>query len=478
MPGGCLSDPTSRRIYLLDPSQYSPETIAVAFAKTSRSPLPFDAIAEDLNAEKSAEFNEKWVVGYGHASVAEHAVLHLAIENVSRLAVEAIEGNRLASFTEKSTRYQNWQHQAFYTPPELKGHPLAQDYRDTCTQLFNLYTECLPILQTQLMRERSRLTGESEVAYERCMHSHALDAARYLLPAASLANLGMTANARALEYAISKMLSSQLEEVRQIGESIKVTACASVPTLIKYAAVNNYQRSLTAWECPLSVQPINNVGSDWLTLVSYNSLGVEKLLASMLYRHGDQNYQTCYKYATNLSDDEKRKLLKYILDGMGAHDSPPHEFEHTSYTFDIMMDQGAYYEVKRHRIMTQSPQALVASLGYATPRIFEDSGLLTIYQDAMDQAAACWKKLADWHPSVASYIVPNGFNRRVLLSLNVREAYTFIKLRSSPNAHFSVRRVAFRMAEEIQEAHPILAGLLLQNSSESSDSIGRMYFIQ
>jgi thymidylate synthase ThyX len=95
----------------------------------------------------------------------------------------------------------------------------------------------------------------------------------------------------------------------------------------------------------------------------------------------------------------------------------------------------------------------------------------------MDQSAACWKELVDWNPSVASYVVANGFNRRLLLSLNVREAYTFIKLRSSPNAHFSVRRVACRMAEEIQKVHPMLAGLFLQNVSESSDSINRMYFI-
>ncbi len=472
-----MSEPTSRRIYLLDPSLYSPETIAVAFAKTSRSPLPFDEIANDLNAEKSAEFNEKWVVGYGHASVAEHAVLHLAIENVSRLAVEMIEANRLASFTEKSTRYQNWHHQAFFTPPELKGHPLEQDYQDTCTKLFDFYIDCQPQLQAQLMRGRSRLVGESEAAYERCIRSQALDAARYLLPAAALANLGMTANARTLEYAISKMLSSQLEEVRQIGESIKSAACASVPTLIKYAAVNKYQSSLRDWKCPEFAQHFDSATSDWLTLVNCNSLGVEKLLASMLYRHGDQDYDTCFRYASNLSDEEKTKLLKSFLDEMGDHDNPPHEFEHTSYTFDILMDQGAYYEVKRHRMMTQSPQSLNASLGYATPRIFEDSGLLKQYHEAMDQTAACWKKLADWNPSVASYIVPNGFNRRVLLSLNVREAYTFIKLRSSTNAHFSVRRVAYRMAEEIQKVHPVLAGLFLLNASESSDSINRMYFI-
>ena len=39
----------------------------------------------NLSDEKSADFHEKWVVGYGHSSVAEHAVLHIALENVSRL---------------------------------------------------------------------------------------------------------------------------------------------------------------------------------------------------------------------------------------------------------------------------------------------------------------------------------------------------------------------------------------------------------
>ena len=91
------------------PQKHTPETIAVAFAKTSRSPESFDQIAAELTDQKSAEFNEKWVVGYGHSSVAEHAVLHIAVENVSRLAVENLESNRLASYTEKSTRYQTWE---------------------------------------------------------------------------------------------------------------------------------------------------------------------------------------------------------------------------------------------------------------------------------------------------------------------------------------------------------------------------------
>src|SRR5512142_232049 len=117
-----------REIYLLSPRSLSPETIAVAFAKTSRSPESFRAIAAELSDEKSAQFHERWVVGYGHASVAEHAVLHIAVENVSRLAIESLESNRLASYTEKSTRYQVWDPESYYTPQAIDASHHAQSY--------------------------------------------------------------------------------------------------------------------------------------------------------------------------------------------------------------------------------------------------------------------------------------------------------------------------------------------------------------
>ena len=126
-----------REIYLLSPRALSPETIAVAFAKTSRAPESFREIASELSDEKSAQFHEKWVVGYGHASVAEHAVLHLAFENVSRVAIETIESSRLASYTEKSTRYQKWGPDDFTVPPELDGHPLRDEFIQTVRLLFS-----------------------------------------------------------------------------------------------------------------------------------------------------------------------------------------------------------------------------------------------------------------------------------------------------------------------------------------------------
>ena len=120
------------------------------------------------------------------------------------------------------------------------------------------------------------------------------------------------------------------------------------------------------------------------------------------------------------------------------------------------MDQGAYAEFKRHRMMTQTPQKLTTRLGYATPRLITEAGFETDYEAAMESAAQMFEKLYQFNPGVAQYIVPNGFNRRVLAQFNLREAFAFCQLRSAANAHFSIRRVAQRMYEEMARVHPLL----------------------
>ncbi|HNW14066.1 MAG TPA: FAD-dependent thymidylate synthase, partial [Anaerolineaceae bacterium] len=98
------------------------------------------------------------------------------------------------------------------------------------------------------------------------------------------------------------------------------------------------------------------------------------------------------------------------------------------------------------------------------------------YCAAMDKAREVYEQLAAFNPDVAAYIVPNGFNRRVLLHLNLRSLVHFIRLRSAPNAHFSVRRVAQRMAEEISAHFPELSPLLGRNENETSKNIETTFF--
>ena len=463
-----------RDIYLLSPKELSPETIAVTFAKTSRSPESFREIARDLNDEKSSQFHEKWVLGYGHASVAEHAVLHLAIENASRLAMEAIESNRLASYTEKSTRYQKWSTDHFFIPPELDGHPLRDEYVITCRRLFEAYSESLEPVRQQVEKKSPRREGESQDTWDRRIRSQYVDVCRFLLPAASLANVGMTANGRVLESSIRKWRSSPLAEVREIGETVKENARAEIPTLLKYAEPLPYLQETSLDLTTLaSAIDVDHTASEWCTLLEADPQGEKRILAAALYRFGGMSYQQAFETVTNYPD--LPALAGVLLGRLGRFDVPLRELEYSTYTFDLVMDQGAYAEFKRHRMMTQTPQRLTCALGYAVPRLLLDAGVELQYRQAMDAARDAWQNLANWNMDVAQYVVPNGYNRRVLAAFNLREAFAFCQLRTSANAHFSIRRIAQRMAVEIQRVHPLLAGYM-RLQDESWQGIEEEYF--
>jgi thymidylate synthase ThyX len=470
---------SERRVYLLEPQKYSPETIAVTFAKTSRSPLSFDEIAEELTSEKSAAFHEKWVVGYGHASVAEHAVLHIALENVSRLAVETIEANRLASYTEKSTRYQKWSAQDFFIPDELDGHPMRDTYTHICQALFQTYLDSLPLVKALIAKENPQKPGESAGRYEGRIRSEYVDSCRYLLPAASMANVGVSINARALEHALCKMLSHPLKEVRAIGEEVKAVAQAEVPTLVKYAACNPRWQGADA-ELSTIAQNIaaNPEPQDWCQLIQYDAENENHMLAAALYSTGGQSFSDCMAHVRSLEAPERSQLAQTLLGDLGRHDIPPRAVEHSSYTVDLILDQGAYFELKRHRMMTQTTQALTTDLGYAIPKDIERAGFLEPYLAAMQAAQEAYEKLAAFNPHVASYVVPNAFNRRVLLTFNLRSADHLINLRTAENAHYAIRRAAYRIAEQVQEVTPLLGNYLRVTPSETWQSIEEKYFLK
>jgi len=466
---------TDREIYLLSPRSLSPETIAVAFAKTSRSPDSFRDIAAELSDEKSAQFHEKWVVGYGHASVAEHAVLHIAFENVSRLAIEAIEGNRLASYTEKSTRYQRWGIDDFWIPSELDGHPLRSEYSDTVRLLFKTYAESLDPVQSLIFERFPRRENEKDAAWDRRIRSKYVDVCRFILPAAALANVGMTANARVIENTIRKMLSHELAEVRDIGEETREVSKGETPTLVKYADAVPYLTETINDFGNRQSGIVNHGSADWCCLIDYDREGEARVLAAASYRFGEMAYADALSHVESLDKEPRAKLAESLLGKLGKYDVPLRELEYCTYTFDLVMDQGAYAEFKRHRMMTQTPQRLTTRLGYATPLLITEAGFGPEYEIAMDAAAGLYEKLHDFNPVVAQYVVPNGYKRRVLARFNLREAFAFCQLRSAANAHFSIRRVAQRMYEEMKRVHPLLTKYMRLHE-ETWQDVDEKYF--
>lgn len=217
--------------------------------------------------------------------------------------------------------------------------------------------------------------------------------------------------------------------------------------------------------------------NEWCTLIDYDKEGEKRILAAALYRFGEMSYADALAYVKSLDDVEEMNLAESLLGRLGKFDIPLRELEYSTYTFDLVMDQGAYAEFKRHRMMTQTPQKLTTRLGYAIPRLITEAGFGIQYEAAMQSAAQMYEKLYQFNPNVAQYVVPNGFNRRVLAEFNLREAFAFCQLRSAANAHFSIRRIAQRIYEELARVHPLLTKYMKLHD-ETWKSVEENYFTE
>ena len=442
----------NRRIYPLSPRDLTEEQIAVTFAMTSRSPEPFDEIAQRVTAERAADFNERWVVGYGHASVAEHAILHLAAENISRLACDTLEDNRLASYTEKSSRYQVIDPDSFHVPHELDSAPqLRETYIATCRNLFATYQQLLDGVLDHLRTASPQREEERASAYALRLRRLATDACRAILPAATLTNVGVTANARTLEHAITKLMSSALAEERDIGVELREQGRTITPTLVKYADYSPYLSVLRT--VPGEFQPAaDSSGDTCATLVDYDRDATHKLAAALRYRSGGSYSEAC-RWSESLSESQRLDIIHSAVRDIGPHDPAPREFELVGYTFEFTFDYGALREFRRHRMQTYLSQPLTVANGYVMPALVRRAGLESPFEQAVSAAETAFQSLRDYSPALAQYLVTHAHRQRILSRLSLRECYHLFKLRAALQAHESIRLPtieAMRLAVEVQ----------------------------
>jgi thymidylate synthase ThyX len=467
------------------------EVIAVLFAYYSRSPndlrtnlarlladheLGVGIVGSDaprasfgLANEKARAFHEKWVVGYGHASVAEHAVVHLAVENVSIVASKIIEDLRLGSFTEKSTRYVVFDKKSYVEPPGLPPAESAA-YRAIVERLFDTYLRLMPLTIEALRARIPRAPGVTDAGWANTLKAQACDLLRGLLPAGTRTNIGLTANARALEGLLTKMLSHPLAEVVTVAEAMLRAASHVAPTLVKYAARNPYRAGLAAavsgavqrvYAPPQTSAASTMVVTQPVRLVRHDKDAIERIALALAYEGSDP--QT---HASGLIDGlrhasplELEDVIRAAFAQRGPHDAAPRGLEASSMTFELMLDFGAYRDLQRHRLLSPATQRLTCHLGFETPAELAELGLADAYQEALLETYEAWSGLAS-HPLEAQYAVPLGYRVRTLWTLNLRELFHVIELRSAKQGHTSYRRIAQGLYRAASAAQPWLADLI------------------
>src|SRR3972149_6928055 len=357
---------TDKDIYTV--SNLPEEVIAVIFAYVSRSPKGFrENIGvvikeEELGQERATKFHEKWVLHYGHASVSEHATVHIGIENVSRLFSSLLElSNEYLSFTE-------------YV--ELNNY-LCDTYVQINDRLYEFLKKEIPIPE-----------GTDGKTHLRALEKIAFEDARYALSLATYTNLGMSGNARAIEDSLTKLLSSRYPEARKRAEEIKREVRFSVPTLIKYANENKYIKE-TRHELEHISHSISSSKSrglinqtpivrllDWTGKDKSNpeELAIDKMIKAILFEHSDLGYEDIEKETQKTDLESKLIILRKVIEKLGKHDNPLNVFKLIEYEAEFVVSEACWHQLLRHRKVNWVTQEPSVSNGITVPPNVRQAG--------------------------------------------------------------------------------------------------------
>ncbi len=449
----------------------TPETIAAAYARISRSSKTVEELRDEARRElkRARESNRTIVFEMGHHSIAEHAVFNFDITDVSRLAVEAIEHHRLASYTERSQRYVRLGDN-FIVPPEIQNSEYLSDYLNIIRLQNETYHRIFERLKEHFASrpEFKEEPGRAE--------NLAKEDARYITSLATLTQLGMTVNARTLELMLRRLASNPLAEVRALTEELYHQAEEVAPSLLIFTGPTDYERNTyprlrefasTFMVRPFPRRPRNLIAmsaSD-VALVDYTQNADNKLLAVLMHTSSGASFAECFSRTEKQTLARKKEIFKLACQDLQAYDAVLREFEHLYLTFELVISAAAFAQLKRHRLTTITTQLYDPDLGWTIPVSIAEMKEHRNFKEVLSRTEEVFDKLATVNSYAAQYVLTNAHQRRVLITLNARELYHLSRLREDPSAQWDIRDIVGRMVEQARNVMPLT--LLLAGGKES-----------
>jgi thymidylate synthase ThyX len=498
-----------------------PEVLAYAMAKYSRSALTMKESLAEISSQRAEQFLNTFYFQYGHRSIADLAHIPFAIERLSLLAAIELVDEQRWDGQERSTRYQNFRTSGWFTPDLGEKKPA---FTAAIEAMFNAYDNIGAKMLDALKGAIPKPETMKPEAYERTLKARAFDVARYLLPLATNTSLGQIVNARTLETQVSRLLTSEIAEVREIAGKLRVAAtepawnvqhasaqvlCDEIrsvdsgcgeraaeallrpiktaPTLVKYAAENAYQSSSRKELISAAAELMSNQPIDPAPVVDLlddaEPLEVE-LATSLIYPHCHYSYRQLRSNVAALNASRRNELIELGTKHRGRHDELLRAFSAGhSLRFDILMDIGGFRDMHRHRRCVQLLQPYTDVHGYEEPicpgqPTLAEAGLEGLYTDAMNAAFAAYRELRDSGlpeaAQSAQYYLPLGTRCRSMFKMDFAEALYIAELRSGVAGHFSYRRVAWEMFKAVEAKHPSLSKLFhIEDVNEPIDLLRR-----
>ncbi len=414
----------------------------------------------------------------GHHSVAEHAVFNFDIIGVSRLALEELEQFRLVSYTEKSQRYVTLQ-EDYVLPEEIGDRESRKLFRDTITIQNKFYKKSFALLKEYIFNTYPHLTGTK--TNRNMLEGWAKEDARYILSLATEGQVGMTINARNLEHLFRRFHLSRRVEVKEIGKRMFEQVEKIAPSIFLFSQPSQFSKDLThSFKDNFINIKIDDrdIADKKIKLdpqiIHYSANGDDIILASFLSIFNSKNFDDALNIIKGMEAFEKEKIFNDLFKNMEFFDTTPREFEMVDITFQAVISASNFAQLKRHRMATLLSGDYNIKYGNTIPENIKKIGLEKEFLQIIDKTNKVYLKLKEKYGDAGDYILTNSHCRHVIMRMNLREVYHFIRLRADEHAQWDIRQLADRLLKQVNAVLP-MSTLLLCGKSDFARNFETIY---
>jgi thymidylate synthase ThyX len=383
------------------------------------------------------------------------------------------------SYLEQSTRYIAYDARLggryrYYRDPEVLGSHLGTRYVGDMDRLFDSYADLVPRLQDFFREQFPKDPNDTDFVYRQAIRAKALDAARGVLPAASLSNVGIYGTGQGYEALLLRMRSHPLPEARAYADLMLTELRKVIPSFLKRVDLDDrgvaWSTYLAGTRTAMEDVASRLFGSDHpaagsgelgagsgdgepaVRLVDFDPDAEVKLVAAMLYPYTSASEATILERVRAMGVDDRLAVVRaYVGDRTNRRHKPGRALERLTYRFDVLADYGAFRDLQRHRLLTIEWQPLTPRHGCTVPDAIDAAELREPFVSAMDRSAELHDALTERFPAQAPYAVCLAYRVRFVLQLNAREAMHLIELRTTPQGHPAYRVVGQTMHRLIAE---------------------------
>lgn len=451
------------------------------------------------NADRGSEFYSKILSEYGDDSVAELGEAQVAVEWISNIAAKKIEDQRIGlSYLEKSSRYIPFDKKVsnmykYYRDEKILESKYAELYIESCDHSFNVYSKSINLMQKYISEIEpiddfmyfdsisksekifTKLSDDQDIesakkVYQSTVRSKTLDILRNLLPASTLTNLGITGNGRAFEYLLTRLYSSELDELKDLAHMLNSELDCVIPSFIKRVnekhgkSLQSFMINTKKEITKLTDKYLEDIKPEYspmdVRLIDYmDSKDAEvKVVSAILYENAQgQSLHDIIKLVKSFPQSRRNEIiLAYTKFRGNRRHRPGRAFEMVEYLFEMFTNFGMFRDLHRHRILTMERQLLSTKHGYDIPKEITDSGMEKDFKDCMYLSCNTYQNIAKTMPVEAQYAVNFAYKYPYFIKINLRELYHVIELRTTAQGHPDYRYICQQIFKKINEIHPLL----------------------